>query len=315
MRKKIIVLGSTGALGKATLKILKKHKEKFCVVGLSANKNEKLLKSQADEWRTKNIALSGKGEEIEIKNADIVVNVIAGIGGIANTKEAVRQNKILLLGNKESAVAEKFSIKKNNIIPLDSEHNAIFEIMSSTPNEKIKKIYLPCSGGPFYGRKSLKNITIKEATTHPKWKMGKKISVESATLINKGLEIIEAHHLFNLPLNKIKVFLHPECKIHGIVEFKKEAFAYFGPPNMEKHIENGLLRAISQKPKTTIRKIDLSKMNLSPPQHKFLRGIEIVLKAFKKNEKMIKFLTKEEETINAFLSGKIEFSQIFEDIL
>ncbi len=311
MRKKIILLGSTGALGKLTVKLLEKHKKHFSVVGLSAKKNEKLLLDQAKKLKTKNTAISSKGQSLNIKAADIVINVISGIEGIKGTKEAIKQKKILLLGNKESAVVQKISIKKHKIIPLDSEHNAIFEILKANPKKEIKEIYLPCSGGPFYNKKSIKKITPQQAIKHPKWEMGEKISVESATLINKGLEIIEAHHLFQVPLSKIKVFLHPECKIHGIVRFEKETIAYFGPTNMKDHIENALLRAINKTPKRKIKEINEKSMQFVHPKNPNLTGIEIVLNNFKKNKKMLGFLKKEEETINAFLSGEICFTDIF----
>jgi len=306
--KKVIVLGSTGSLGIQTLKLLKKHKKHFQLVGILANSNEKLLMGQAKDFDGIKTALSSKHEKLQLEHSDIIINLISGIAGIKPSKEALKKNKLLLLANKESVVAAQLS--HPNIIPLDSEHNAIFEILQNHRDKKIKKIWLPCSGGPFYERKSLKNITPEEALKHPKWKMGPKISVESATLINKGLEIIEAHHLFSLPLNKIKTFYNPECKIHGIVEFADAAYAYYGKPNMEEHIENALLRAISKTPRTIIKKIQTK--NLKSLSQRLLKGIALVLKAFKKDPgKMQKFLKKEERIINKFLDKKIQFEDIF----
>lgn len=306
--KKVIVLGSTGSLGTQTLRLLKKHKKHFVLIGISANTSEKLLKKQAQDFHIPQSALASKKEKLNINDADIVINLISGTAGIKASKESLKKGKTLLLANKESVVAA--GLCHPHIIPLDSEHNAIYEILQKKPKGKIKKIWLPCSGGPFYQHESLKNITPEQAVKHPRWKMGAKISVESATLINKGLEIVEAHYLFNLPLSKIKSFYHPECQIHGVVEFKDETLAYYGKPKMEEHIENALLRAIGQKPKTTIRKFNASK--LKAPANPRLKGIKIVLDHFKKSPStMDKFLKKEELIINQFLQGKIEFTEIF----
>ncbi len=317
MKKNVVIFGSTGGLGQLAMTLLKKHKKHFTPIGISGNKNKKLLDTLAKEFDIKQTALHSKGETLNIDDADIVINVLSGIGGIPATREALKKGKTLLLANKESAIAEKASIKNHDVIPLDSEHNAIYEVLkfrSATP-EEVEEIYLPCSGGPFYNRKDLKGITIKEATTHPRWNMGKKISVESATLINKGLEIIEAHYLFSLPLSKIKVFLHPECEIHGIVKFKNEALAYLAEPDMTEHMENALLRTIGKTPKPNIKPIDLKKLNPLPPNNPLLPGMEIVVNAYKKSpEKMTEFLEKEEEIINDFLAGGVEFREIMSNL-
>lgn len=244
--KNIVILGSTGSLGRQALKVIKKYSKKFKVIALSANKNEKLLLNQAKKLKISpqnTILVSKKGKDslkklIRLKKADIIINVISGIAGIEPTLTAIKSGKTILLGNKESLVAAGKNILKltnssllDAIIPLDSEHNAIYEILKKYPNQKIKKIILPCSGGPFLNmtKKELKDVTAKKALIHPVWAMGPKITIESATLINKGLEIIEAHYLFNLPLSKIEICIHPECQIHGMVEFygerKEEEFS------------------------------------------------------------------------------------------
>lgn len=315
MKKKVMVLGATGYLGQKTMRLLEKHGELFEPIGISANKNEKLLEKQAKKFGIKQTALYSKGQTLDLDEADIVINVLSGVAGIAPSLETVKKEKTLLLANKETVVAEGLSIKKHKIIPLDSEHNAIYEILKSRPGKTekdIEEIYLPCSGGPFYERENLEYITAKQATTHPRWEMGEKISVESATLINKGLEIIEAHHLFSLPISKIKVFLHPECEIHGIVKFKDETVAYFSEPDMSEHLENALLRAAGKTPEVKIKSINLNELNPMPPKNKNLPGIDIVLEAHEKApERMKEFLKKEETVINLFLEGKIEFKEIF----
>lgn len=301
--KKVVILGSTGSLGQQTLKILEKYQEHFKIVGLSAGSNAELLHKQA-----KNIKNTALGTLPDLSEADIVVNVISGIAGIKATLKTLKLGKILLLGNKESLVAEGKNIDCSKIIPLDSEHNAIYEILKKCPNKKPKKLILPCSGGPFLNRTNLKTVTPKEATTHPKWKMGPKISLESATLINKGLEILEAHYLFNIPIKNIEVKIHPECVIHGAVEFKNgKTIAYFAKPDMQEHIENALLRAANLPlPPREIRPLKPNEFTLTdPPAH--LPGIQTVLNARDHR----KFLQKEEFILQKFLKKEITFPEIF----
>lgn len=331
--KNIIILGSTGSLGIQMLKVLKKHEDKFRVVGITAKTSEKLLQEQGTELglAPTNIALNDEQKTNElIGRADIVINLISGIAGIAPTKAAIEAGKVLILGNKESAVAgilpppEKSGLPHLQIIPIDSEHNAIFEILKKFPEEKVKTITLPASGGPFHKAKSLKGITPEQAVRHPKWNMGPKISIESATLLNKGFEIIEAHYLFNIPVENIKVVVHPECEIHGMVEFENgEIYGCFGPPNMEHHLENGLLHAIGENKQQDIRKINeasrrhagvaaTSPFKFHKPNPLLLPGIDLVLAAFNSSPaNMLDFLKKEENAINDFLTGKIEFEEIY----
>lgn len=325
--KKVVILGSTGSLGTQTLEVLEKYKKDFHVIGLSANTSKDILNSQVKdlEINPENIILTSvDGEEalndlVKLPETDIVINVLPGISGVNPTKKALKAGKIVLLGNKESLVAQGDEImklaKQNQLIPLDSEHNAVYEILQKYPNKTVKKIILPCSGGPFFGQKDLSNITAEQALAHPKWKMGKKITIESATLLNKGLEIIEAHYLFNIPLEKIQALIHPECAIHGIVEFENEQnlFAYISKPDMKEHIENALLRAINKTPKNRVRTIHPDEFTLLPPDHETFPGIKIVTEAFKADRtKMAQFLKKEESLIDQFLKGKISFAEIFE---
>jgi 1-deoxy-D-xylulose-5-phosphate reductoisomerase len=328
--KKVIILGSTGSLGTQTIEVLKKHPSYFKLIGISAHKNEKLLKSQRKKFKipSKYTVLTSRDnpkkllELCQLPEVDIVVNVLSGISGIKPTVTALKTKKIVLLGNKESLIAEGEKImqltkRPASLIPLDSEHNAIYEILKKHPKKIIKKIILPCSGGPFLhkSKSQLRTLTAAQALAHPRWNMGPKISIESATLINKGLEIIEAHYLFTLPLSKIQIRIHPECRIHGIVEFKNhpQPIAYISKPDMREHIENALLRAINKTPpKRQIRPLKPNEFPLTPPDHKTFPGIKIVTNAFRAHpHQMRKFLQKEENIINQFLRGKIKFLDIF----
>ena len=375
--KKVIVLGSTGSLGIQTLEVLARYPQHFEVIGLSAGTNEELLRKQAksliDGTKTgvsrhaarhataKQGPFYALGTLPNLDEADIVINVISGLAGIEATLKTLELGKILLLGNKESLVAEGEKLKSKivfdgiipkNIIPLDSEHNAIYEILKSVradeqeiksqpsqppgknqliskrifrknqtfprgnsgkPQAHIKSLILPCSGGPFLNRTDLENITPEEAIAHPKWKMGPKISLESATLINKGLEVLEAHYLFDIPLEKIQVKIHPECVIHGAVQFEglgPQPIAYLGKPDMREHIENALLRAINlEPPKREIRELKPGEFTLTdPPSH--LPGIQLVLNA--KDKK--KFLEKEEAVLKKFLNHEMSFSEIYKEL-
>ncbi len=347
--KNVVILGSTGSLGTQTLEVLKKYPNDFCVIGLSANSNRKFLEKQTQKLEIKNttrqqrlaestpghpqgrdneniVLASRDGEQAlnklaQLPEADIIINVLSGTSGINPTKTALSSGKTVLLGNKESLVAEGEEVmrlaKNLVLIPLDSEHNAIYEILRNHPNKKIKKIILPCSGGPFFGKtkEELSNITTKQALIHPKWKMGPKITIESASLLNKGLEIIEAHYLFNLPLEKIETRIHPECQIHGIVEFENDPqpVAYIAKPDMREHIENALLRAIGKAPNREIRPIKPNEFTLLPPDHKTFPGIKIVTEAFNRDRtKMPQFLEKEEQLITRFLQNKINFTDFLD---
>jgi len=251
-KKKIAILGSTGSIGVNTLKVISSFSSYFEVVGLSAGSNIKLLNQQIKEFKPKIVAVSDEDKGTLLKriyknskfpliyigfegviklireiNADMVVIALSGTSGLIPVLEAIRCKKDIALANKESLVSAGSIImreaKKNNvnIIPVDSEHSAIFQCIKKEESKKIKRLILTASGGPFlnYTKKQLKNVTLKEALNHPKWNMGKKVTIDSATLMNKGFEIIEAHHLFNIPINNIDVVIHPQCVIHSMVEF------------------------------------------------------------------------------------------------
>jgi 1-deoxy-D-xylulose-5-phosphate reductoisomerase len=247
MKKKICILGSTGNIGKSTLEIISKNKKDFDVVLLSGNSNFKLLISQAIKFKPRyiycnNYFLKEKIKYICHKNKikiiedlnllkktkfDITISAISGIAGLLPTLNIIKFSKKILIANKESIICGwKFICKELKIYncsftPLDSEHFSIHNIIENKNKNIIKNIYLTASGGPFFKKKiDLKKVTPKQAAKHPNWKMGKKISIDSANLMNKVLEVIEASLIFNMSINKFKIVIHPQSLIHAIVEFK-----------------------------------------------------------------------------------------------
>ena len=247
MKKKICILGSTGSIGLSTLEIISKDKKNFDVILLSGNNNYKLLISQAARFKPKyiysnNFFLTEKIRYFCKKNKivivsdlnllrkiklDITVSAISGIAGLLPTLNIIKFSKKILIANKESIICGwKFiykELKKYNcsFTPIDSEHFSISNLIQNKNKNLIKNIYLTASGGPFFAKKiNLKKVTPAQAAKHPNWKMGKKISIDSANLMNKILEIIEASLIFNLPINKFKIIIHPQSLIHAIIEFR-----------------------------------------------------------------------------------------------
>ena len=245
---KISILGSTGSIGLSTLKIVDKEKD-LRVELLSANKNYKQIKKQITKYRPKffivkdfktfqklkknlkkrkTIILNNFDKEIKSKKFDVSIVAIPGMAGLEPTLSIIQLSKKILVANKESIICGwdliKSKAKRFNtrIIPIDSEHFSILKLLEIYKLKEINKIYLTASGGPFldYNKKKFKNISPNEAIKHPKWKMGKKISVDSSTLLNKILEIIEAQKLFNIPKDKIDIVIHPNSLVHAIVELK-----------------------------------------------------------------------------------------------
>jgi 1-deoxy-D-xylulose-5-phosphate reductoisomerase len=247
MKKKICILGSTGSIGKTTLEIISKNKKDFDVVLLSGNNNVKLLIKQAKKFKPKYIYSNNfyfqeklrifcKANKINLIDDllllkkikfDITVAAISGIAGLIPTINIIKFSKKILIANKESIICGwKFilnELKKYNchFIPIDSEHFSIHNLIKNENINTIKDIYLTASGGPFFEKKvNLNKVTPAQAAKHPNWKMGKKISIDSANLMNKVLEVIEASLIFNLPINKFKIIIHPQSLIHAVIVFK-----------------------------------------------------------------------------------------------
>lgn len=336
----VVVLGSTGSIGTQTLQILKKHKDKFDVIGLACRHNEKLLLKQAKEFKVpkSNTVLASKNPKkitalIKNKNAKIIVNAISDEAGLPPSIATLKAGKILALANKESVVlggktlvtlAKKHGAK---ILPLDSEHHAVARILKSKnltkfDPKKISKITITCSGGPFFGwsKKRLAKATIRDAMKHPTWRMGPKITIESATLLNKGYELIEAHRLFACPLKNLDTIIDRKSYVHAIVEFKNPnatrqnsriALAY--SPDMRIPIEDALLSCRDQNFNNPKLKFLTGKQLASYKFHKIdhetFPAIKKILAAYK-NGKIKTFYRQSEKNIELFMNGKIKFTQI-----
>ena len=227
MKKKIAILGSTGSIGTQALDVIRHNRDRFEVVALSCGRNEKLLMEQVKEFKPQAFCVGGGAEELKelaaMPEADIVLNSLMGMMGLEPTLAAIEAGKDIAFANKETLVVggelvmEAVKRKGVKLLPVDSEHSAIFQALQGNPGNPVRRIVLTASGGPFrgYSRKQLEQVTLQEALDHPNWSMGNKITIDSATMMNKGLEIIEAKWLFDVPLDRIQVVVHPQSILHS----------------------------------------------------------------------------------------------------
>ena len=340
--KKISILGSTGSIGTQTIDIVRLNSD-VEVVGLSAHKNIDLLEKQIREFkpqvasiweeddakllkdRVKDIdvrivfGMEGLIEVACINESDIIVTAVVGMIGIQPTIAAIKAKKNIALANKETLVCAGHIIMplaremNINIYPVDSEHSAIFQCLDK--NNPVKKILLTASGGPFRGftKEELKNVTLEDALKHPNWSMGKKITIDSATMINKGLEIIEASHLFDMDIDDIEVVIQKESIIHSMVEFKDNGIiAQLGTPDMKLPISYALFyperRYISE------ARVDfntLSTINFSKPDPEVFEGLKMAISAGKRGGSAPTVLNAANEwAVDKFLNNKIKFIDI-----
>ena len=267
--KKLSILGSTGSIGTQTLDIVKNNPEEFKIIGLTTNNNIELLKKQILEFKPEAVAvmdeenadllkksvdinvyssIEGIIKVAKLSEADTVVNSLVGSIGVRPTIEAIKSKKNIALANKETLVAAGQIVmeeaRKNNvnIMPIDSEHSAIFQCLNKEINN-VNKIIITASGGPFrnYTKEQLENATVQDALKHPTWSMGNKITIDSATLMNKGFEVIEAHWLYGIDYGNIEVVIHPPSIVHSLVEFKDNStLAQLSLPNMKIPIQYAL---------------------------------------------------------------------------
>ena len=340
--KSLIILGSTGSIGTQVLEVC--ERQGYKVNALAAGGNIQLLETQARKFGVKLVAVSdqNKAEDLKIKlrdtdikvlsgidgvcevaqsDGDIVLNAIVGIAGLPPTLAAIESGKDIALANKETLVTggeivnRKAKEKGVKILPVDSEHSAIFQSLQGAPKGSLKKILLTASGGPFYNKKTedLQNVTVKDALNHPNWTMGAKITIDSATLMNKGLEVIEAVHLFGLPARDIEVLVHRQSIIHSGVELSDGAvIAQLGTPDMRLPIQYAL--TYPQRSDFCFERLSLSDigtLTFEKPDTETFRCLPLCIEAI--NEGGLKPTAvngANEQAVKLFLEGKIKFLQI-----
>lgn len=342
MKKKIAILGSTGSIGTQTLEVIEQNADRFQVEVITANNNVDLLIKQAhkfepnavvigNEQKYKYVSEALKNEPIKVfagsealnqvvqmDTVDLVVTAMVGYAGLLPTIYAAESGKDIALANKETLVVAGEIItriareKQVDILPVDSEHSAIFQCLVGEHINPIEKIYLTCSGGPFRGKSpvELKKVTVDDALDHPNWDMGAKITIDSATLINKGFEVIEAHWLFGLPSSKIEVIVHPQSIIHSIVQFEDGSMkAQMGLPDMKLPIQYAL--GFPQRIKNNFPRfnfIDNPTLEFEPPNTKIFRNLALSFEALDKGGNMPCILNAANEVaVEAFLNHRIGF--------
>jgi 1-deoxy-D-xylulose-5-phosphate reductoisomerase len=335
-RKKVLVLGSTGSIGCQTLDVIERNKNLFEIVGL-ANNNNDLLYEQSQKFNVSNVAVADKskynekykgwywGDEgveklVRESDADIVVVAITGAKSLKPTLAAIESGKDIALASKEVMVMAGELINKKvkefgvKLFPIDSEHNAIWQALRSGKDKEIEKIILTCSGGPFAKKekKDFEKITVKEALNHPKWKMGERITIDSATLMNKGLEFIEAKWLFNLKAEEIEVVVHPQSLIHSAIQFHDGSIiAQIGDQDMRIAIQYAL--SYPNRIKNDFKRVDWNNldMNFSKPDLDKFPCLRLAYEAVTVGGTMPIVLNAADEiVVDLFLKEKIKFTEI-----
>ncbi|MGL5049347.1 MAG: 1-deoxy-D-xylulose-5-phosphate reductoisomerase [Fusobacteriaceae bacterium] len=347
--KNITILGSTGSIGTNALKVIKAKKDKFKVIGISGYSNLDLLKKQIEEFQPKYICIGSESSAEELKilypekviyfgdeglktmgaldETDIVLTAISGSIGIEATVEAIKKEKRIALANKETMVAAGEYINKllkkypkAEIVPVDSEHSALFQSMQGSGKNEVKKLIITASGGTFRGKtlEYLKDVTVEEALKHPNWSMGKKITIDSSTLVNKGLEVIEAHMLFNIEYDNIEVLVHPQSIIHSMVEFiDNSIIAQIGVPDMKLPIQYAFTYP-DREASAALEKLNLKKLKeltFDEVNSDIFKGVQLAFKAGRIGKSMpCVFNSANEVAVELFLKGKIKFLDIYEII-
>ena len=334
--REIVVLGSTGSIGVQALEIIAANPDKFRVIAMSAGrKNPGLLMQQAKKFNVPIVGsmaptpvvdgikvIEGDNSSIEIAAipCDIVLNGITGSIGLGPTLSALSVGNKVALANKESLVAGGDLVMKygrDKLIPVDSEHSAIYQALLAGKISDVKKLILTASGGPFRDRDDLTNVTVADALTHPTWTMGEVVTINSATLLNKGLEIIEAHYLFDLPYSAIDAVIHPQSVVHSFVEFVDgSTIAQASPPNMKGPIAYAL--AYPERINKACDPIDWSKPNtwqFLPIDSKKYPAIDLARKCGELGGGLpAVFNAANEVAVAAFLAGQIKFTAIIESV-
>ena len=347
--KNITILGSTGSIGTNALEVIRQKRDEFNVVALSGHTNYKLVMEQIKEFNPKYVSIgTEEGFEAikkefpevelffgreglkklgELEKTDIILTAVSGVIGIEATVEAIKKGKRIALANKETMVAGGAYINRllkeypeAEIIPVDSEHSALFQSLSAGRREDVKNLIITASGGSFRGKKrdELKEITVSEALKHPKWSMGKKITIDSSTLVNKGLEVIEAHELFGIDYDRIKVAVHPQSIVHSLVEYKDNAMvAQLGATDMKLPIQLAFTYP-KREESTALEKLDLMKvgnLTFEEPDMETFKGLPLAYRAGKTGGTMpVVFNAANEVAVELFMKEKIKFLEIYDVI-
>lgn len=346
MRKKIVILGSTGSIGQQTLEVLRKYSNEFEVVGLSGWENTTFLKEQISFFKPKIAVVKNEHianrlkkqlnnlDNIEIlwgtnglvkistlEEANIIVIAITGIASLIPTFEAVKKGKKVALASKEAMVVagellvKEAKLRNAKILPIDSEHSAILQCLKNEQKDCVEKIIITASGGALYNltENALKNVSIEDALNHPTWKMGKKITIDSATLMNKGLEVIEAKWFFDILPNKIEIVIHPQSYVHSMVQFVDGTIlAQIGEHDMKIPIQYALFypnRTINNFSRLELTKV--GQLTFKKPNFNKFPCIKLAYKALELGGTMPAVLNGANEiAVNAFLNNQISFLAI-----
>lgn len=343
--KNISIIGATGSIGTQTLDVMRNNKDKYKLIAVTANKNFEKTIEIIEEFNPELVVMTEEGSynkvleycrdrKVDVKygykalneaatreNIDIVVTSIVGMIGIVPTLEAIKAGKDIALANKETLVVGgelviSEAIKKGvNILPVDSEHGAIFQCLQGNKKEKVRKLLVTASGGPFRGKKleELENVTLQEALNHPNWSMGKKITIDSATLMNKGLEVIEAHWLFGIDYNNIEVVVHPQSIIHSMVEYiDGSIIAQMSYPDMRLPIQYAL--NYPERCERVIKPLDfysIPSLQFEKPDMDTFRCLKFAYEAGKAGGTTPTILNAANEyAVDLFLGQKIKFNDI-----
>ena len=343
-KKKVFILGSTGSIGVSTLDVIRLHQNTFEVVGLTANRNIELLLEQVTEFNPKYVVVREESLVEEVKASlpseiilltgeeglttstreadyDILLSALVGFAGLKPTIEGIKRGKRIALANKETlVVAGEIIIKlareyNSEILPVDSEHSAIFQCLVGEEEKEIEKLILTASGGPFFNKtkKELENVTISEALNHPNWDMGSKVTIDSASMMNKGLEMIEAHWLFNLPPNKIEVTIHPQSIVHSMVEFVDGSIkAQLSSPDMRLPIQYALSYPARIKNSfTNTRLTEIESLTFYKPDFTKFECLQLAFDVLETGGTAPCILNAANEiAVERFLNNKISFTEI-----
>jgi 1-deoxy-D-xylulose-5-phosphate reductoisomerase len=347
--RSLSILGCTGSIGLSTLDVVRQHPEKFSISGLAAGKDVAKLAQQIKEFQPAAVSVMDEDSAIKLKTllgeykpeilygiegatavatveeADMVVSAIVGAAGLIPTVSAIKAGKHIALANKETLVVAgqlvSDLVKKYNVqlLPVDSEHSAIFQSLQGHRTEDVERIILTASGGPFRktSAEELKNVGLEQALKHPQWTMGAKITIDSATMMNKGLEVIEAHWLFTMPAEKISVVVHPQSIIHSMVEYIDGCvMAQLGSPDMRAPIAYAL--AWPERCESGIQKLDLTKigtLTFEEPDMARFPALRLAFDALKAAKTYPAVLNAANEiAVAAFLDKKIKFTEIAETV-